>query len=459
MAIKIVDLNLDQIIQPITGLEGYQEVWLLVKLHGLPLGDVKLPVLSSKLEREYLIEQVVAYLGWNILMHLLEDAFISGENLSKLSFISKEINNSRQLENFEDNQVKNLLNELLEEETKSKTEPACISWRRSKATWMVTVAISTRNGAGRLTPCLDALDALDYPNFEILIIDNASDDDATWKLLEKRGASKYRYIIEPRPGLSWARNRAITEAKGDIIAMTDDDARPDPLWLLSLVAALQRPGISLVAGRAYAVEIENDVQEYFELYGGRDRGFERKEINPNVPGSPKHDFNAQNYGGGYNLAGWKEVFQKVGGYDPALGRGSLAGSGTEADLIYRLLRQGHIIAYEPTSFVRLIYPSDLKYAVRHHYLGASGNFAFLTKHFLNDPSSRGAAIKHGWNILLWNFQKIAKNVSFSERAKRTRSIQIAWLKGVFKGPGNYLKSLKVAQEVANRYRTDKAEVI
>ncbi|MCP5100972.1 MAG: glycosyltransferase family 2 protein, partial [Chloroflexi bacterium] len=92
----------------------------------------------------------------------------------------------------------------------------------------ITVIVCTRDRAGQLAGCLDALQAQNYPQFEIVVVDNASCTDATARLAAKR---QVRYVREDRPGLDWARNRGIESARHEIVAFTDDDARPAINWL------------------------------------------------------------------------------------------------------------------------------------------------------------------------------------------------------------------------------------
>lgn len=447
MAIKIVEVELSQPVQAVTGLTGYEEVWLLVKLHRLPVGDVRLPVLVPQLEPEAIIEAIVTWIGWSVLAHLLQDNLLAqaGYAVNPEQDLISKISSG----NPED------LTQLLKSNLKhglatADFEPPCLQWRQQKATWFVTVAVCTRNGAARLATCLDALENLDYSRYEILIIDNAPQDDAVWQLLEKRNSPRCRYIVEPRPGVSWARNRAIQEAQGDIVAFTDDDARPDPLWLVSLVAGLQRPGVSLVAGRAYPLELENEVQVYCEKFGVRDRGFEPKIINLRTKGYLAHPYNSYTLGGSYNLAAWRETFQTINGFDTALGRGTPAGTASDADLIYRLLSKGYTIAYEPTALVKLTHPSDFNYVIKHNQLGSSGVFAFFTKCFEQEPQNRRYLLWYAFRMLvqvyLWG---LLKQLTNGDRVKRR--LQWAALKGALMGPRNYHKSVKLSQELAGRY--------
>src|SRR5690348_12347934 len=87
-----------------------------------------------------------------------------------------------------------------------------------------SVVICTRDRPRYLERCLNALGALDYPCFEIVVVDNAPSDGRTRDLAQRRQA---RYVVEPTPGLSRARNRGALESTGEIVAYLDDDAIVD----------------------------------------------------------------------------------------------------------------------------------------------------------------------------------------------------------------------------------------
>src|SRR5699024_2962213 len=99
----------------------------------------------------------------------------------------------------------------------------------------ISVAVCTRDRTSDLASCLEALTRLDPPPFEIVVVDNAPSSDATFQLVRERFPDVY-YVCEPRPGLDHARNRAVDETEGEIIAFTDDDAVVDRDWLQALGA-------------------------------------------------------------------------------------------------------------------------------------------------------------------------------------------------------------------------------
>ncbi len=97
----------------------------------------------------------------------------------------------------------------------------------------LSVAICTRNRPATLRRCLDSLFPLqEQYGFELLVIDNAPSDNATADFV--KSSERVRYIVEERPGLDFARNRAMTEATGQLLAYLDDDVVVDAGWRAGL---------------------------------------------------------------------------------------------------------------------------------------------------------------------------------------------------------------------------------
>jgi O-antigen biosynthesis protein len=95
---------------------------------------------------------------------------------------------------------------------------------------LVTVAVCRRDRTAQLAECLASLCQLDYPTLDLLVIDNAPSSPVTAQLV-RACYPQVRYVCEARPGLNWARNRAIAEARREIIAYTDDDVVVDRGWV------------------------------------------------------------------------------------------------------------------------------------------------------------------------------------------------------------------------------------
>jgi len=212
----------------------------------------------------------------------------------------------------------------------------------------ITVVVCTRNRPEMLADCLRALLELDYPEYEVIVVDNAPSDDRTAHLAAELGV---RYVREDVPGLDRARNRGIQAARYEIVAFTDDDARADPGWLREIAAAFADPEIMAVTGYVAPLSLDTAAQRLFELvYGGmshgaRQRTFRRGEMR-----------NAQllwasGMGCGANMAFRKRILDALGGFDVALDVGTRAGGGGDIEMLHRVVVSGHAVAYRPAALV------------------------------------------------------------------------------------------------------------
>lgn len=98
----------------------------------------------------------------------------------------------------------------------------------------IAAIICTHNRASQLAPCLQALADLAEPvgGAEIIVVDNASDDDTPAILKQAKAANpRLRIVTEPTLGLAHARNAGLAATNAPLIAFTDDDATPEPDWL------------------------------------------------------------------------------------------------------------------------------------------------------------------------------------------------------------------------------------
>ena len=117
----------------------------------------------------------------------------------------------------------------------------------------ISVIIPTRNRPRAVESCLDALAAQTLPaeSFEVIVVDDGSEPPLT--LDPKRWAAKFhlKLLHQPNTGPAGARNRGVTEARGEFLAFTDDDCLPTPTWLEKLIAALRKNPEALVGGSTF----------------------------------------------------------------------------------------------------------------------------------------------------------------------------------------------------------------
>jgi glycosyltransferase involved in cell wall biosynthesis len=119
----------------------------------------------------------------------------------------------------------------------------------------ISVAIPTFNRPDDLTRCLASLARIRYPRWEVILIDQ-SDGDATFETATAWNAliPSIRYLRLNQKNTSAARNVAIENAGGDIVAFIDDDCTVEPEWLDSVNAAFMQGDADLIFGSVVAAE-------------------------------------------------------------------------------------------------------------------------------------------------------------------------------------------------------------
>ncbi|HUF30207.1 MAG TPA: glycosyltransferase [Gemmatimonadaceae bacterium] len=212
----------------------------------------------------------------------------------------------------------------------------------------VSVVICTRDRPNSLARCLDSIAQIDYPEFEVVIVDNAPSTDAARRLASSHD---FRYVEEPIPGLDWARNRGIATATHEIIAFTDDDVRVDRLWLQGIARAFTGDAIGLVTGFVAPGSLDTEAEQQFELfYGGMSKGFAPHTLHP-ATAEPWRLISTQHLGVGANMAIRRTALAQIDGFDTALDVGTPSHGGGDLDLFHRVLLAGWSAHYEPSAIV------------------------------------------------------------------------------------------------------------
>jgi glycosyltransferase involved in cell wall biosynthesis len=253
----------------------------------------------------------------------------------------------------------------------------------------VTVAIPTYNRADFLRQTLAGITAQQFPreHFEVLVIDNNSRDHTRAVVAEFATTHPApRYIHEPQQGLDHARNRALTEARGEIIVFGDDDILVKPDWLAQLaVPLLADPArrIGAVGGEVIPVfpdGLPDWVREWHAPLAFR------PDLGP---------LEAKHSPMGANLAFPKWVFGQLGPFHTALDRA--AGnyfSGGDSEMIRRVRAAGLEVWFAPAAAVQHQMPASrttFRYASRHAFdsarsrvidrAGQPGSFGYLASRF------------------------------------------------------------------------------
>jgi len=329
--IKVVDLEVSQPLPVLDDLVGYKGLQGLVRLQGVPLGYVDVPVVNHRCCPAQLSRAIVEQYSWAICQRLLQRGLLAGRTeQQRLAGLSLAALAALPLPEFAGDYP------------------------------LITVAVCTRDRPEALATCLAALAKLDYPQLDILVVDNAPSSDATQQLVEASSHPQVRYICEPRPGLDWARNRALIEAQGEIIAYTDDDVIVDPGWTKAIAQTFsESPEIMAVTGLVVPYALETEAQILFEMQGGFGKGFDRQQYRiPPGQKTPWFLVGTGNFGTGANMAFRRSLFAETGGFNPALDVGTVTQGAGDLEMFFRVLKAGYELVYEPRVLVRHQHRSD-----------------------------------------------------------------------------------------------------
>jgi glycosyltransferase involved in cell wall biosynthesis len=234
----------------------------------------------------------------------------------------------------------------------------------------VTVAICTWNRASLLDQTLARLAELAVPDafaWEVLVVDNGSTDETAEVLARHAAALPLRCAREERRGLSHARNRAAAEARGELIAWTDDDVQVDTDWLTAYAdGTRQFPDADFFGGPIlpwFDAAPPEWIAASLSVIGS---AFALCDLGPS-----RRPLTAQRLPYGANFA-VRTAAQRRHLFDPALGRvGDELLSGDENEMMRRMLTDGHAGMWLPEARVRHLVPRErmtLDY-VRQYYRG------------------------------------------------------------------------------------------
>lgn len=194
----------------------------------------------------------------------------------------------------------------------------------------VSVVICAHNSAATLDECLAHTCSLDYPYYEVIVVDDGS-SDGTAEIASR--FEQVRLIQIPHSGLAVARNEGFRAASAELVAYLDADAYPSPEWLHYLALGLDRPNVAGVGGPNLPPADDPP----------------NAHVVARSPGGPVHvlisDDRAEHVPG-CNMAFWRGSLAEVGGFDPVY-----TAAGDDVDLCWKLLDRGWQIGFHPAAVV------------------------------------------------------------------------------------------------------------
>jgi GT2 family glycosyltransferase len=206
----------------------------------------------------------------------------------------------------------------------------------------ITVAIATVDRPASLARCAAAMLQGRVLPRELIVVDQSA-DAATEDVVGNVAATAavpVRYMRQLRRGLAASRNLALTYATSACVAFTDDDCVPEDDWVAQIAHAFEvDPQLAAVTGRI--LPLGPDRPGLFAV-SSRPSTMRRTYRGRALPWA---------VGSGANTAVRREWLRRIGGFDETLGAAAPGRAAEDTDLLYRLLRAGAHVLYEPSAIV------------------------------------------------------------------------------------------------------------
>ena len=409
----VLDVDLSTPVCDHEGLGGYSDAQVLLRIHGEPVAFLKIAVTEGRLRAADLLRAILDEQAGAVAAALARELVLSPQ-LPRRPDVARLLAPRRRV---------------------PEHQP------------LVTVAVCTRERPEDIDRCIRALLLLDYPKLDLLVVDNAPRTNATEQVV--RRYEGVRYVREPRPGLDWARNRAILECRGEILAYTDDDVVVDPGWVAAIAGVFTAdPEVMAVTGLVIPHELDTEAQRLFETYGGFGRGFVRRWYRGPAgrPLAPVHGGTGK-FGTGANMAYRRLLFDRIGGFDPALDVGTCTNGGGDLEMFFRVLKEGDTLVYEPRAIVRHRHRREYAELRTQIVNNGIGFYSYLVRTACAYPDERRAIARLGaWWLRWWSLRRLARALARKERIPR--ELITGELFGSLRGLRRYQRARKEAERIA-----------
>ena len=221
--------------------------------------------------------------------------------------------------------------------------------------YTVSIVVPAYNAGETIGPLLDSLLNLDYPGYEVIIVNDGS-TDRTKEIVERYPV---RLINQPNRGASAARDAGLRAASGDLVAYVDSDVTVTPDWLKHILQPFSDPTIAATTGRTVFLRSEKCASWLRSM--DIERRNTRRKVYTRLANGP-------------NAAFRREILLKVGGFDPRWYHAE------DTEVSYRIWELGHRIQYVPEAVVHHVPEEDWSTYLKKRYRDAKAFTRMLGKY-------------------------------------------------------------------------------
>lgn len=311
-----------------------------------------------------------------------------------------------------------------------------------------------------LLATVESLVKQDYPRFEIIVVDNRPSPAHHDLIARLQAYPVVRVEQQPKPGKSFACNRGLQAARGEVVTFTDDDVDTPLGWLTAIGSRFAaEPQTACVTGPLVPTELETPAQIWFDRAGGvatslATTTFRRKPRTFQVltsRGETMSLYQSGHFGDGPNMSFRTEILRSLGGFTTVLGAGTPSLAGEDPDVLVRLLFAGHTLVFDPAAYVAHTHIRDYE-ELRERMFGYGGGYtAMLASLIFSDRRHLLGLAAYGLRavgLLLRKFRGARQEaVSSGDFPGELSTLEF---RGLLAGPWLYLRSRRHHRRRARR---------
>jgi glycosyltransferase involved in cell wall biosynthesis len=313
------------------------------------------------------------------------------------------------------------------------------------------VIVATKDRPAMLQECLESILNGAVKPESLIVVDNASASSATADLVRELAASDHtiHYVREDVPGLARAHNAALRYVNSPVVAFTDDDVVVDHQWLKRIVHTFESDeSVTCVTGMIAPRELDTLPQQWLEGNLTYDKGLQRRifDATSHRPSDPLFPYTSGAFGSGANMAFRTSYLQERGGFDGALGAGTVAMGGDDLAAFYDVISSGNRLVYEPAAVVLHQHPRQYAALKRQTYGYGAGLGAHLTRCLLRSPRMAAVFLRHA-RALLQRGTEVLRPGTALDLPAYPAELNRLQLKGLLSGPRRFLLSRRHSRRV------------